>query len=270
MYASTLGRFNTADPYQASGGPGDPGSWNRCSYTQGDPVNGNDPTGLATCRDSTASYCLDVADSLFYLGALSGSGGVFRPIREDVGPSSAAVRRQGVRDQLLSDAIAGSVDRLSNPECSSLFGGSLFANGPASVLQSALDNGQIRILPFGDNIAPGVLAQTTGTNGMIQIASGRAFFTGTVLLPTTTASSTTTGGSISGYDTRSLSSCAGFGGLSSSESQQLILMHELLHFMGVVGPDNQGQSIYNLPNGETVTGSTGVTQAVRTHCFDQR
>ena len=26
-FASTYGRFNTADPYQASGGPGDPGSW---------------------------------------------------------------------------------------------------------------------------------------------------------------------------------------------------------------------------------------------------
>ena len=38
-YASTYGRFNTADPYQASGGPSDPGSWNRYSYTRGDPVN---------------------------------------------------------------------------------------------------------------------------------------------------------------------------------------------------------------------------------------
>jgi RHS repeat-associated protein len=39
FYASTYGRFNTADQYTASGGPGDPGSWNRYSYTEGDPVN---------------------------------------------------------------------------------------------------------------------------------------------------------------------------------------------------------------------------------------
>jgi RHS repeat-associated protein len=34
-----MGRFMTADPYQASAGPGDPGSWNRYAYTRGDPVN---------------------------------------------------------------------------------------------------------------------------------------------------------------------------------------------------------------------------------------
>jgi RHS repeat-associated protein len=44
-YASTYGRFLTADPYVASGGPSDPGSWNRYSYVQGDPVNFNDRTG---------------------------------------------------------------------------------------------------------------------------------------------------------------------------------------------------------------------------------
>jgi RHS repeat-associated protein len=42
------GRFLTADPYQASAGVGDPGSWNRYAYVQGDPVNGFDPSGLQT------------------------------------------------------------------------------------------------------------------------------------------------------------------------------------------------------------------------------
>src|SRR5437879_584324 len=32
FYASTYGRFNTADPYRASAGAGDPGSWNRYAY----------------------------------------------------------------------------------------------------------------------------------------------------------------------------------------------------------------------------------------------
>jgi RHS repeat-associated protein len=50
FYASTYGRFNTPDPYQPSGGPSDPGSWNRYSYVFGDPINLNDPDGLfATC-----------------------------------------------------------------------------------------------------------------------------------------------------------------------------------------------------------------------------
>ena len=46
FYASTYGRFNTPDPYKASGGPSDPGSWNRYSYVEGDPVNAKDPRGL--------------------------------------------------------------------------------------------------------------------------------------------------------------------------------------------------------------------------------
>jgi RHS repeat-associated protein len=45
-YASSYGRFNTPDPSAASAGPSDPGSWNRYSYTGGDPVNRLDAHGL--------------------------------------------------------------------------------------------------------------------------------------------------------------------------------------------------------------------------------
>ena len=62
MYASTYGRFNTPDPYQAGGAangsvsnPSDPGSWNRYSYTRGDPVNRLDPRGLYDCGDGWVS-----------------------------------------------------------------------------------------------------------------------------------------------------------------------------------------------------------------------
>jgi RHS repeat-associated protein len=46
-YWSAMGRFLTPDPYQASGGPTDPQSWNRYAYVQGDPINYNDAAGLA-------------------------------------------------------------------------------------------------------------------------------------------------------------------------------------------------------------------------------
>jgi RHS repeat-associated protein len=45
-YGPGTGRFLTTDPYEASGGVEDPGSWNRYSYVQGDPVNYYDPEGL--------------------------------------------------------------------------------------------------------------------------------------------------------------------------------------------------------------------------------
>jgi len=40
-----MGRFATPDPYKASSGPQDPGSWNKYAYTRGDPVNRVDPNG---------------------------------------------------------------------------------------------------------------------------------------------------------------------------------------------------------------------------------
>jgi RHS repeat-associated protein len=47
-YASTLGRFLSPDPYQASAGAENPGSWNRYTYVVGDPINQVDPTGLVS------------------------------------------------------------------------------------------------------------------------------------------------------------------------------------------------------------------------------
>ena len=38
------------DPYKQSGGPTSPGSWNRYAYVGDDPINYNDPAGLASCK----------------------------------------------------------------------------------------------------------------------------------------------------------------------------------------------------------------------------
>lgn len=44
----------TPDPYQASGGPGVPQSWNRYGYVENDPVNYRDPQGLESCSVTRA------------------------------------------------------------------------------------------------------------------------------------------------------------------------------------------------------------------------
>ena len=44
-YNQNWGRFLTPDPSNANVDSGNPGSWNRYAYANGDPVNGNDPTG---------------------------------------------------------------------------------------------------------------------------------------------------------------------------------------------------------------------------------
>ena len=45
-YANNFGRLMSPDPYQASAGANNPGSWNRYSYVQGDPINYGNPQGL--------------------------------------------------------------------------------------------------------------------------------------------------------------------------------------------------------------------------------
>ena len=45
-YSSIIGRFMSPDPYSGSINLEDPGSFNRYTYVENDPVNSNDPTGL--------------------------------------------------------------------------------------------------------------------------------------------------------------------------------------------------------------------------------
>jgi RHS repeat-associated protein len=48
-YASNFGRFMSPDPYEASGGPSSPASWNRYAYVGGDPADFHDPHGRMYC-----------------------------------------------------------------------------------------------------------------------------------------------------------------------------------------------------------------------------
>ena len=65
----------TADPYRASAGPRDPGSWNRYAYTRGDPVNRMDPSGLDDCGDDPYSCTVN-----------GGSAGTVTPGTAGIGP----------------------------------------------------------------------------------------------------------------------------------------------------------------------------------------
>jgi hypothetical protein len=82
------------------------------------------------------------------------------------------------------------------------------------------------------------------TWGLIYVVSGSSFFTGTL-------------------NERPLGGA--FTGLSLNQAQELIMIHEFLHWEGV-GPDNPNQQI-TLANGTTVTGSAGVSEEVRKRCF---
>ncbi|MGJ5820985.1 RHS repeat-associated core domain-containing protein, partial [Paludibaculum fermentans] len=71
-YASSWGRFTTADPYQASAGPADPQSWNRYAYVVNDPVSLLDPTGRQAAAP-TGQGCTVVWYSLWFDVTCNGS-----------------------------------------------------------------------------------------------------------------------------------------------------------------------------------------------------
>jgi RHS repeat-associated protein len=76
-YGVGTGRFNVPDPYQASAGPGEPGSWNRYTYVQADPVNFHDSSGLlqAASDGTDGGDCVHLyVDGISY-GCIGGGGG---------------------------------------------------------------------------------------------------------------------------------------------------------------------------------------------------
>ncbi len=78
-YSSVYGRFLSSDPYRASGGPSDPGSWNRYAYVQGDPVNLTDHRGLVIDDGCLINVCqIDFnGNDLDQLGIGGGGGACF-------------------------------------------------------------------------------------------------------------------------------------------------------------------------------------------------
>lgn len=67
-YRDGVGRFLSADPYRASGGPSDPASWNRYAYVSSDPVNLWDPHGLQGCPAGHICASLPDPAETFRLG----------------------------------------------------------------------------------------------------------------------------------------------------------------------------------------------------------
>ncbi len=255
FYTSSYGRFNTPDPYQAAAkganDPSTPMSWNRYTYVDGDPVNWYDPKGLfleappKDCPPGMIYYngrCVVAVNDDTEKGMPNGGGG-----GGGGGSTLAALYT------VLNSAVNRAEDDLINPQCASLWG----TNGPdpALALQQISNSGNIKIYNFGYDFtsadpgpSPGVGAQTAG--GTIQVASNRYFFTGIEA----------NGQSVSS-DPNSV-----FFGLTQAQVQETILIHELLHATGIVGSDSAGQKI-TLGNGEVVTGSAGVTAAVRQNCL---
>lgn len=126
----------TPDSYMASGGPGDPGSWNRYAYTRGDPVNRTDPAG--TCDQSgdtstSVTVCggFNPLDWNFFLAQAGGNGTIAwstsqvswggTVIASTLNSLTSAVWAVQEASKSLDAARTRALQALQNPSCLSLF-----------------------------------------------------------------------------------------------------------------------------------------------------
>ena len=152
-------------------------------------------------------------------------------------------------DALIGDAVVAAEDRLFNEECGSLF----FTSDNNTLTSRKLLSDRMGRVEFtffsarlasASNIDPSVPIYTADDRTVV-VLQGRSFITGTL-----------NGPSLGGA----------FAGLSTPQIRELMVIHELMHVMGLIGPDSRGQ-VYTLANGQQVIGSGGISMAIREHCF---
>ncbi len=161
-YSNAYGRFMTPDSY--SGGTADPQSWNKYSYTRGDPVNRSDPAGLGDTGDP-CNICIKVIgtpppDVTVSLGTF-GSGGLRSLNRPGSSCQTAAANiaqyqasMNAVADSALTlnmwayfgNVVSLALQALGSPDCAAVYNTTGTSDyTPQMVLQSMLPGAA----PFG-------------------------------------------------------------------------------------------------------------------------
>jgi RHS repeat-associated protein len=214
-FAGTLsGRFLTADPYEASGGAGDPSSWNRYPYTRQDPINRFDPSGLADFQVTGRGLMPGNAppggsrDALGLVGGGGSNGGLDMAMPEVgdgegggggaqglVGPEFLAteVNKDGIeikkirRDNALAGFVSDLADRIKNDKtCLDFLGG----GRPTEAAIAAIESLPSRVLLGEMDSSISAVAQVDLSAGAditryIVVNSNGAFFRSDVNQPFT-------------------------------------------------------------------------------------
>jgi RHS repeat-associated protein len=243
-YSASSGSFWSPDPGgMKNANSGNPLTWNRFSYVMGDPINRTDHRGLCSDQDDPPCFSAEGDAPLPGDGGDTNNGQLSEESNDAQSGNSGGNPYAAL--QAVANSIAGLAASVIDKGCDGLFGSDAKAGDQ---LREAVTDGKIFVAPFGTNINANVGAQYNSDTGQIQIASNRYFFTGILA------------------NGSSVLNTVDFSGLNMQQMQETIIIHEFMHLEGFVGADNKGQTI-TLPNGQTVVGSTGLTQAIKQDCF---
>jgi RHS repeat-associated protein len=229
-YHPAWGRFTTPDPYQASGAPADPQSWNRYAYVGGDPVNRNDRKGLFWCP----VYDGGEAVGGWWCGPMMDPHDrqLIEPEELRVGGGS----QMDANTNGIGDALRNVLDALGDPDCKGIFnttGSGKYS--PQDVIRHLVsgfllsDRRKIGIVGFSTQVREGRFAEVQATG--YQGPRGPIFDKADIVIRD--------------------SASDGYWHAVSSQVQALALLHELGHVFALV--DGLGGSrIKNdaKPNGE--------------------
>ena len=271
-YVSTIGRFNSADPYRLSGGIRNPQSWNRYNYSHNDPLNKVDPLGLiclVTVTDTsngdgpanwviTDVMCLADPPAFWLSDSSQGTGTPYRnPCEKEVVSGNTAL------DEMRARAVNNAKTALAKGACADLFQGrdaskflsDLFGAGFITFQKkyAKIEKNKAKCKNFsGDRngavTTPG-LAAVPGpagrvSAGLIQInASG--YFVDMLDERGIRVNANDPNTGKPNYEP--------FFELSDDDVRAATLLHELLHSMGILGPDQGDTSGVNQTNRDIVS-----------------
>ena len=259
-YASWLGRFNTADPYRASAGAGDPGSWNRYSYVQGDPINFRDRRGLERecsedcdidtnpCIDDPSIIgCDDTPDQPRRTGGLGGgtSNSAFPQLKAgDRKTFNTAVTRAQRIVKDAGDKCDGALADSGIPSLAAILQDSRLTNG--GDVGTAIYDG--RTAGYSQNVSTGqTVAQYFQVN--------RSTVGAEVFLPNIDLSGDTGASNVMFLGPAFFEpSLAGVSGTNTQLAQAFIILHEAVHLVGDLRDSDFG-------------GSKQLTQKLVNNCF---
>jgi len=246
-YASSTARFLTPDPYQASGGPASPQSWNRYAYVHNDPVNYFDPSGTNEA-DPNASGGGEGSFRLmpFYVPVPEGgtvvAGYIAMPTSSPARAPTPAGGTGGMPSEdpdqraILNKGLARAKDLIKKSECAGLFS----TGSAAKDLQALIDS---KPAPSVAAIAQSALSRNAGFGTASQAATSiLGGMATTIEYSEDFNAKVWLGGQNVTFSSLYLSRV--IGGLNSMDDLTVTVLHEALHSLGV---DHGGGRTYGTP-----------------------